>query len=99
MLQRGILATVDVRKLAEAHVCVYKAMDYEAYGRYLCFEKVVKRLDEAIQLENELKVYGLLSGGRSGFLLEETEEIQSNLSNSKLDKLLLQASQGISCQQ
>jgi hypothetical protein len=52
-------------------------------------------LDEAIQLENELNIQGLVSGGRSGIL---SEEIHSNLSNSKLARLLYQASQ-MSCNQ
>ncbi|XP_011021180.1 PREDICTED: cinnamoyl-CoA reductase 2-like isoform X1 [Populus euphratica] len=95
MLRQGLLGLSDVRKVAEAHVHVYEAMDNGACGRYICFERVVQRLDEAIQLENELNIQGLVSGGRSGIL---SEEIHSNLSNSKLARLLHQASQ-ISCNQ
>ncbi|KDP24364.1 hypothetical protein JCGZ_25660 [Jatropha curcas] len=94
MLQRGILATGDVNKVAEAHVRVYEAIDGGAYGRYLCFDKVVQRLDEALQLEDELKRHGL-----SLVLPQEIEEIHSNLSNFKLPRLLLQASQSKSCRQ
>ncbi|CAK7335093.1 unnamed protein product [Dovyalis caffra] len=95
MLRRGLLAIADVRKVAEAHVHVYEAMDTGAHGRYLCYEKVVHSLDEAIQLENELNIQGLLSGGRSGII---SEEIHSNLSNSKLARLLLPAPH-MSCNQ
>ncbi|KAL3568256.1 hypothetical protein D5086_030907 [Populus alba] len=95
MLRQGLLGISDVRKVAEAHVHVYEAMDNGACGRYICYERVVQRLDEAIQLENELNIQGLVSGGRSGIL---SEEIHSNLSNSKLARLLYQASQ-MSCNQ
>jgi len=95
MLRQGVLGISDVRKVAEAHVHVYEAMDNGACGRYICYERVVQRLDEAIQLENELNIQGLVSGGRSGIL---SEEINSNLSNSKLARLLYQASQ-MSCNQ
>ncbi|KAM4123880.1 hypothetical protein ACB094_01G189900 [Castanea mollissima] len=98
MLQRGVLATGDVRKVAKAHVNVYEAMDYGACGRYLCFERVVQRLDEAVELENGLKMHGKLSGGRQ-VLPEGNEEIHSKLSNSKLAKLILQSSQSFSCNQ
>lgn len=99
MLQRGVLATGDVKKVAKAHVNVYKAMDYGACGRYLCFDRVVQRLDEAIELENGLKMHGKLSGGRQEVLPEGNEEIHRKLSNSKLAKLILQSSQSFSCNQ
>ncbi|KAF8407926.1 hypothetical protein HHK36_007066 [Tetracentron sinense] len=100
MLQLGILATADVIKVAEAHIRVYEAMDNGACGRYLCFERVIRRLDEAIELENELKMHGLLSRGRNEVLQEgNNEEIQSKLSNSRLARLVSQASQRLSCKQ
>ncbi|KAJ8751847.1 hypothetical protein K2173_026045 [Erythroxylum novogranatense] len=99
MLQRGILATAEVKKVAEAHVRVYEAMDYGACGRYLCFDKVIQSVNEAIQLENELKIKRKLSGARNGNGVSphETEEIPENLSSSKLAKLLLKASENKSC--
>ena len=99
MLQRGVLATGEVKKVAKAHVNVYKAMDHGACGRYLCFDRVVQRLDEAIELENGLKMHGKLSGGRQEILPEGNEEIHSKLSNSKLAKLILQSSESFSCNQ
>lgn len=97
MLKRGTLAVAGVKKVAEAHVGVYEAMDYGACGRYLCFEKVVKRLDDAIALENQLMMHGFLSRGSNGSSLDAAEEIRSNLSNSKLAKLLVHASCHASC--
>ncbi|GMH04292.1 hypothetical protein Nepgr_006131 [Nepenthes gracilis] len=96
MMQRGVLATEDVGRLAKAHVQVYEAMDYGACGRYFCFERTIKRLEEAIQLENGLKLPGLLSGGRNAAENDE-EIIPSGLSNSKLTRLLHNASPPSSC--
>lgn len=93
MLKNGHLAIEDVKKAAEAHVYVYEAMDNGACGRYLCFGKVVTKRSEAIEIENRLKVHGLLSGGSHEAL---DEEINSMLSNAKLASLI-QASQRLSC--
>ena len=38
MFAYGLLATIDVRKLAEAEACVYEAMNKIAFGRYICFD-------------------------------------------------------------
>ncbi|OMO96536.1 3-beta hydroxysteroid dehydrogenase/isomerase [Corchorus capsularis] len=100
MLQQGYLAVADVKKVAEAHVHIYEAMDYGACGRYLCFERVIRKLNEAIELENGLKMQGALSGERHHQQLlseDEYEGIPSKISNSKLATLLFQASQRLSC--
>lgn len=39
MFVNGLLATVDVSKLAEAHVSVFEAMNKTAFGRYICFDR------------------------------------------------------------
>lgn len=96
MLQEGVLATADVEKVAEAHVHVYEAMDNEASGRYLCFDRVVRKVSEATELENRLKIHGVLW---RGILVVDDEEIQTNLTNSKLVNLLLQSSLSKSCKQ
>lgn len=97
MLERGVLATAEVRKVAEAHVLLYKAMDLGASGRYLCFDKAVVRMEEAIQLESQLKMEGLIYGGTNYGETEEEEEIKCRLSNSRLSKLLLQTYERKSC--
>ncbi|XP_042500186.1 cinnamoyl-CoA reductase-like SNL6 [Macadamia integrifolia] len=101
MIEQGVLATVDVDTAAKAHVDVYEAMDYGACGRYLCFDRVVKRLDEVIDLENGLKMHGLLSRGRNALSnhVEDEESDQGPLSNAKLAKLVSYASQHVSCNQ
>ncbi|XVF20508.1 hypothetical protein REPUB_Repub12eG0006600 [Reevesia pubescens] len=96
MLQRSYLAVAEVNKVAEAHVHVYEAMDYGACGRYFCFEGVVRRLNKAIELENGLKMHGLLLGDRH-VVLSEDDEIPVKVSNSKLATLLFKASQRLSC--
>lgn len=93
MLQKGLLATSDVKKVAEAHVHLYEAMDFGACGRYHCFERIIESLEEAVKLESELNMPGLLSEAH-------TVEVDSNkLSNSRLAKLLHQTSQRLSCKQ
>lgn len=100
MLERGVLAVANVKKVAEAHVLLYEAMDHGACGRYLCYENVLRRLSEAIELERKMKMPGLLSGGGQVALLENVDrEIQCNISNSKLVRVLLQASKYISCKE
>lgn len=96
MLQRGTLATENMDRLADIHIRIYEAMDYGACGRYTCFERVIKRLSEAIRLEDGLKMPGFLSDFRNNnnnnANLEEfgvDNEISSKLSNAKVAKLLL----------
>lgn len=93
MLQKGMLATSDVKKVAEAHVHLYEAMNYGACGRYHCFERIIQSSDEAIKLETELKTPGLLSEAQTD------EEDNNKLSNSRLANLLYQTSQRLSCKQ
>ncbi|ESQ32681.1 hypothetical protein EUTSA_v10005604mg, partial [Eutrema salsugineum] len=56
MYENGVLATVDVHTLAKAHVQVYEEMNKAAFGRYLCFDKVITREYEAEKLANETRV-------------------------------------------
>ncbi|XP_043700766.1 cinnamoyl-CoA reductase-like SNL6 [Telopea speciosissima] len=94
MLDRGVLATVNVNTVAKAHIDVYEAMDYGACGRYLCFDKVLERLEDVIDLENGLKMNGLLSRGRNAVSNhEENEDRHCSLSNARLAKLVSNACQ------
>ncbi|KGN59674.1 cinnamoyl-CoA reductase-like SNL6 isoform X2 [Cucumis sativus] len=57
MYDQGLLATVSVRTLAEAHVNVYEAMgENEAHGRYICFDQIIKTQAEAEALAREVCV-------------------------------------------
>ncbi|KAL9678071.1 hypothetical protein QQ045_015910 [Rhodiola kirilowii] len=93
MLQRGLLAVDDFENLAKAHVNVYEEMDYGACGRYLTFESVVKGLDEAREIQDQLKAHGL---GPINCELGEHGEKKSSLTNAKLMKLVARASNRIS---
>ena len=54
MYANGLLATVDVSRLAEAHVSVFEAMNKTAFGRYICFDQVIEREEEAEKLASEI---------------------------------------------
>ncbi|KAL9271331.1 Cinnamoyl-CoA reductase-like SNL6-like protein [Drosera capensis] len=97
MFQRGTLATKDVDKLAKAHVQVYEDMDYGACGRYICFDRIVSTTEEAVQLENALKLHGLLSGDRNAEENDADAMIPARITNNKLNRLLCNAAQRLSC--
>nr|KJB08447.1 hypothetical protein B456_001G082300 [Gossypium raimondii] len=98
MLQQGCLAIAEVEKVAKAHVSVYEGMNCGASGRYLCFDGVVRRQQEAIELEKGLKMTGFLLGERHVVLSEEDEEeIPIKISNSKLAALLNKINQRLPC--
>lgn len=56
MFMEGLLATVNVDKVAEAHVSVYEEMNGTAGGRYICYDHVIRRAEEAAELERQLGI-------------------------------------------
>ncbi|KAH7651062.1 Cinnamoyl-CoA reductase protein [Dioscorea alata] len=56
LFAEGLLATVDVNKVAEAQVTVYEAMHDTACGRYICYDHVIRRGEEAKELERQLGI-------------------------------------------
>jgi nucleoside-diphosphate-sugar epimerase len=52
MYDDGVLVTVDVDFLADAHVAAYESPT--AYGRYLCFDNAVCRPEDAVKLAQML---------------------------------------------
>ncbi|XP_076907964.1 cinnamoyl-CoA reductase-like SNL6 [Bidens hawaiensis] len=82
MYEHGLLATVDVKKLAEAHVKVYEEMNKTGGGRYVCFDKVVRSADEVQRLEQDTGVQINTNSHDGVFRFE--------LSNRKLDRLMSQ---------
>lgn len=51
MFANGLLATVDLMRLAEVHVCVLEAMtENSAFGRYICFDRVIDSESDAEDL-------------------------------------------------
>ncbi|KAG8637791.1 hypothetical protein MANES_15G165400v8 [Manihot esculenta] len=54
MFADGLLATVDVMKLAEAHACLLEAMNKTAFGRYIYFDHVIDGEKEADKLAKKI---------------------------------------------
>ncbi|KAK9104456.1 hypothetical protein Scep_021300 [Stephania cephalantha] len=57
MYTDGLLATIDVARVADAHVRVYKAMKNRASGRYICFDNVIKREEQAVEFATQLEMH------------------------------------------
>nr|DAD17818.1 TPA_asm: hypothetical protein HUJ06_019281 [Nelumbo nucifera] len=52
MYEDGVFVTVDLRFLVDAHICAYE--DISTYGRYLCFNHVINRPEDALKLAQML---------------------------------------------
>ncbi|CAN1853292.1 Cinnamoyl-CoA reductase-like SNL6 [Linum perenne] len=84
MYADGVLATVDVMKVAEAHACVFEGMKKTGGGgRYICYDKVIEREDVAEKLAEEV-------GMPIERICGHTNNIPSpfQLSNTKLSNLM-----------
>ncbi|KAG7550658.1 NAD-dependent epimerase/dehydratase [Arabidopsis thaliana x Arabidopsis arenosa] len=56
MYSNGLLATMDVNKLAKAHVCLWEGLGNKtAFGRYICFDTILSR-DGAEKLAKDIGV-------------------------------------------
>ncbi|KAG8501534.1 hypothetical protein CXB51_004033 [Gossypium anomalum] len=81
---KGLLATVDVIRLAEAHVAVFEAMNKTAFGRYICFDRIIERDEEAEKLASEIGIPpNRICGNSLEFIPTHFE-----LSNKKLNNLM-----------
>ncbi|KAM1015123.1 hypothetical protein ACFX1Q_044855 [Malus domestica] len=85
MYQSGVLATVDITRLAEAHVGVFEAMNKAAFGRYIWFDRVIDGEEEAEKLAEAtgMSKNKILGNGGSNVVQNRFE-----LSNKKLTNLL-----------
>eukprot|EP00252_Welwitschia_mirabilis_P006690 TRINITY_DN1758_c0_g1_i1.p1 TRINITY_DN1758_c0_g1~~TRINITY_DN1758_c0_g1_i1.p1 ORF type:complete len:239 (+),score=52.68 TRINITY_DN1758_c0_g1_i1:265-981(+) len=84
MYEDGVLATVDVRFLAEVQLCLLD--ESEAYGRYICYDRVINSAETAVALARALKPLLTLPERW------EDENIHAErLCNKKLKDLLLQS--------
>lgn len=52
MYEDGLLVTVDLDYLIDAHICVWE--DGSSYGRYLCFNHAITQQEDAIKLAQML---------------------------------------------
>ncbi|XP_062200802.1 cinnamoyl-CoA reductase-like SNL6 [Phragmites australis] len=88
MYDDGVLVTVDVDFLADAHVAAYESPT--AYGRYLCFNNAVCRPEDAVKLGQLLSP----SAPRSP-PSDELKVIPQRIQNKKLNKLMVEFSSGV----
>lgn len=86
MYEDGVLASVDVRFLADIHICL---MEYPAaYGRYICFNHIINTSELAVDLARSLRPTVTLSDS-----WEDSRAYRQRLSNKKLEKLMM----GVDC--
>ncbi|CAI9095331.1 OLC1v1031260C1 [Oldenlandia corymbosa var. corymbosa] len=92
MYANGVLATVDLRFMVDAHICVYEGIT--TYGRYLCFNHVITSPEDAVNLAKLISPPSL-SQPQS---FEEPEVngriIQQRISNKKLNKVMVDFESG-----
>ncbi|CAH2072741.1 unnamed protein product [Thlaspi arvense] len=56
MYSNGLLATMDVNRLAKAHVCLWEGLGNKtAFGRYICFDTILSK-DGAEKLAKDIDV-------------------------------------------
>lgn len=84
MCINGVLASVDVNRLAKAHLCVYKEMKKRtASGRYICYDKIIQSQDDIQELAHKT--------GRDINIMTEiavTNRPRFELSNTKISNLM-----------
>ncbi|KAK4793793.1 hypothetical protein SAY86_011787 [Trapa natans] len=86
MYEDGLFVTVDLDYLVDAHVCIFK--DVSSYGRYLCFNNVITRQEEALKLA-QMIAPGAASPPPPSGADQETKIIQQRISNKKMNKLMM----------
>lgn len=91
MLNRGVLATVNVDTALQAHICALEAMEHgKVGGRYLCFDALVRQEEDVLNVENMV----LMMGGEVNLLQQQATMLQvcCKPSNAKLLQLLSSSS-------
>ncbi|KAH7659123.1 Cinnamoyl-CoA reductase protein [Dioscorea alata] len=78
----GVLVTVDLKFLVDAHICVYE--NSLAFGRYLCFNHTVCRPEDAVKLAKMLVPSSPAPPPSDGLRV-----IQQRIQNKKLNKLMV----------
>lgn len=48
MYEEGVMVTADVKLLVDAHICAFE--NPSSYGRYLCFNHVINKQEDAVKL-------------------------------------------------
>uniref|UniRef100_A0A1U7XTZ6 Tetraketide alpha-pyrone reductase 1-like n=1 Tax=Nicotiana sylvestris TaxID=4096 RepID=A0A1U7XTZ6_NICSY len=88
MFRNGLLATVDVNRLAISHVLVFEKMKNTASGRYISFDRVIRSEEEFEKLARETGIE--FSTMRTNTIIgaSNTNRIGIKLSNAKLCRLM-----------
>ncbi|RWV92421.1 hypothetical protein GW17_00045208 [Ensete ventricosum] len=87
MYEDGVLVTVDVGFLVDAHVAVYESPS--AYGRYLCFSDAVCRPHDAVKLAQLLSPDDACPPPS-----DELRVVQQRIQNKKLNKMMVEFDAG-----
>ncbi|KAL1187728.1 Cinnamoyl-CoA reductase-like SNL6 [Cardamine amara subsp. amara] len=96
MYGHGVLATVDINTLAKAHLRVYEEMNKAAFGRYVCFDKVITQEYEAEELSKETAINLQKIRGDKYYYCYRDSTTPFSLSNRRLSSLMSTTSP-ISC--
>ncbi|KAJ4958445.1 hypothetical protein NE237_025556 [Protea cynaroides] len=84
MYEDGVFVTVDLKFLVDAHICVYE--DVSSYGRYLCFNHVINRPEDAVKLAQMLTP----ASASPPQSWEDTRIFEQRISNKKLIKQMME---------
>jgi nucleoside-diphosphate-sugar epimerase len=83
MYEDGVFVTVDLNFLIDAHICVFE--DISSYGRHICFNHVINRHEDAMELAKML----MPSTPSPPQSEEDTRIILQKISNKKLNKIMV----------
>ncbi|GAA0159235.1 dehydratase [Lithospermum erythrorhizon] len=86
MFEDGILVTVDLKFLVDAHICVFE--DVSSYGRYLCFNHVINSTKDAVKLANML-LPPSSNDQHQSLDVKKSDPQHVRISNKKLCKLMV----------
>lgn len=87
MYEDGVLVTVKLKFLVDAHICVFESSD--SYGRYLCFNHTICHPEDAVKLAQ------MLSPGPTTPPSDGLRVIQERIHSKKLNKLMLEYGDGL----
>lgn len=87
MFEDGILVTVDLKFLVDAHICVFE--DVSSYGRYLCFNRAINSTKDAVKLANMLLPPSSSNDQHHSLDDKKSNHQHARISNKKLCKLMM----------
>ncbi|KAF8379057.1 hypothetical protein HHK36_028484 [Tetracentron sinense] len=89
MYEDGVFVMADLKFLVDAHICVFE--DVSTYGRYLCFNHVINRHEDAVKLAQMLTPSSAVPPTPSS---EDSRIFLQRISNKKLNKLMVDFERG-----